>query len=156
MAVGAWTSSLQTRVDSENYIAGTPTGTYNTATKLQQLWSVINTPTAFTVPLFTVANLQMYEFMVDQGTVANPVVITFTSNTAQTVKINAVANSLYYWDVTQLGVPGSNAQPYGGIFAGSFVTTTYTAFGVSLASATYNIPTIIGVATNFTGRICTL
>jgi hypothetical protein len=153
MAVGAWTSSLQTRVDSENYIAGTNTGVYNNASKLQQLWSVINTPTAFSVPLFTVANLQMYEFTVDQGTVANPVLIIFTSNTAQTVKINAVAGVLYYWDVNQLGVPGANAQPYGGIFAGSFITTTYTPFGVSLASATYTIPTIIGVATNFTGRI---
>jgi hypothetical protein len=164
--VGNFTTSIQTKVDNEQYVPGNYSGTYSIAQKLQETWTVIGSTTPISLNPFTIpatlsaaatAGLQMYEFSVDQGTGANPVVVVFTSNTGNTVQLKMVAGQIYYFDISQMGVPGTDTMPYGGIFSGAFTGTTWVPFGTSVVSATYNIPSALAVTTvNFTGRICSL
>lgn len=138
---GTWTTTIQTRVDTENYLSSVSSGTYNAATKLQEVLSVTtgtNTGT-ITVPIVTIAKLQEFYLTSDQGTVANPVTVTFTLSTG-TLILSLVAGQPYYWDVNQ-GI----ANP----FAYSSTGTT----------AAYSIPTsdlglTSGSVVNILGRIC--
>jgi hypothetical protein len=161
-AAGAWTSVLQHRVDSENYLSGTDAGTYNTAVKITEAVTGYTPGTPATVmPGITgivVANLQSYFFQVDQGTAAYPLVLTLTSNTGKTTSINLTAGNANYWDVSMAYTPGSHvAAALYGIFSVDNNAGTATAFGTSIASATLNIPAGLAYTgtVNLTGRIST-
>jgi hypothetical protein len=151
----AFTTVIQTRVNSENYLSGTLTGSAASGYLSNEAWTTINATTAFSVPVVTIANMQSYFFMVDQGTVASPVAVIFTSSTAKTVQLNMLAGVPWYWDLNGVPVTAHTAADIYGIFSGDNNAGTVTAFG-NIASATYNIPTALGVATvNWTGRITT-
>lgn len=137
---GTWSTSIQVREDSENPLGSTSSGTYEAGSKISAALSVTtgtNTGT-ITVPIVTIAKLQMIYLTCDQGTVSNPVTLTFTLSTGSLV-VSLVAGQPYYWDVNQ-GI----ANP----FAYSSTGTT----------AAYSIPTsALGLASgstvNITGRI---
>ena len=141
---GTWTTSIQTRQDSENYIPGVSSGTYNVGDKISA--AITNTTASTTqtgtisVPgVATIANLQSFFLLSDTGTVANPVVVTFTLSTGTKV-IDLVAGVPYYWDVN----------------VGTVNPFSYAIVG---PTAAYSIPGALGLAAgavvNITGRVAT-
>ena len=130
---GSWTTIIQTRQDSENYVAATSLGTYITKIKEAINATVINTITTFATLSVTAANMQSFFLMTDQGTVANPVLVTFTLSTG-TLVFSCVANVPIYWDANMSQI------------ANPFVTAGYSPLG----AVRYTIPTAIGVPTNIT------
>ena len=167
--IGSWQTTIGTRLDSENPISGTITGTYNNGYKASmqfaltavavapQIGYTAGTPQALPgFPLVTVADIQMYAFTADQGTAAYPLSLIFTSDTSKTVTVKLIAGQTVYWDGSQVGTTTHATAADYGVFSGDNNAGTVTAFG-NIASATLTIPAGLALVTpalvNLTARI---
>ena len=170
-AIGSWASTIQARIDAENYIGGAIAGSYNNALKIQQQFVttgatgdqqtyVAGTPLQIPWTPVTVANMTMYMFTCDQGTAAYPVVLEFWGSASLSgthVSINLIAGQTVYWDSTQVGTTAHVSAANLGVFSGDNSSGTVTGFGTTINSVSINIPSGLGLSSpgtvNLTGRI---